>query len=89
MILSDTLYNNLKWIAQIALPALGTLYFAIAGIWGLPFAQQIVGTIMAIDAFLGIGLGISSNAYKNAVAVFDQTVTKPVLPPDPTSTTPK
>lgn len=64
MIISSPMYDNLKFIAQILLPALGTLYFAIAQIWGLPFAEEIVGTIMAIDAFLGAMLGISSANYK-------------------------
>ena len=59
MSFSDDTYNTLKWIAQIALPALGTLYFALAQIWGLPFGEQIVGTITAIDAFLGALLKVS------------------------------
>lgn len=63
-ILSDKTYSLLKWIALILLPALGTLYFALAGIWGLPFGEQIVGTITAIDTFLGAILGISTNNYK-------------------------
>ena len=56
-------YDLLKWIAMIALPALGTLYFALASIWGLPYGEQIVGTITAIDAFLGALLGVSTNNY--------------------------
>lgn len=56
-------YDVLKWIAQILLPALGTLYFALASIWGLPYGEQIVGTITAIDAFLGALLGISTHLY--------------------------
>lgn len=51
LILSDKTYNLLKWVALILLPALGTLYFALASIWGLPFGEQIVGTITAIDTF--------------------------------------
>lgn len=62
--MSNRTYDILKWIAQILLPAIGTLYFAIAQIWGLPYAEQIVGTITALDAFLGAILGISSRAYK-------------------------
>ena len=62
--MSDKMYDILKWIAQILLPALGTLYFALASIWGFPYAEQIVGTITAIDAFLGVILGISSAQYK-------------------------
>lgn len=64
LILSDKTYSLLKWIALILLPALGTLYFALAGIWGLPFGEQIVGTITAIDTFLGAILGISTSNYK-------------------------
>lgn len=56
-------YDALKEIALIWLPALGSLYFAIAGIWGLPYAEQIVGTIAAVDTFLGAVLKISSNNY--------------------------
>lgn len=64
LILSEKTYSLLKWVALILLPALGTLYFALAGIWGLPFGEQIVGTITAIDTFLGAILGISTNNYK-------------------------
>lgn len=62
--MSNRVYDVLKWIAQILLPALGTLYFALAQIWGLPYGEEVVGTITAIDAFLGAILGISSAAYK-------------------------
>lgn len=65
MMLSNKSYDMLKWVAQILLPAAGTLYFALAGIWGLPYAEQIVGTITAIDTFLGVLLGLSSNKYNN------------------------
>lgn len=63
MKISNELYDRLKWIAQIMLPALGTLYFALASIWGLPYGQEIVGTISAVDVFLGVLLGISSAKY--------------------------
>ena len=64
MKISNKLYDKLKFIAQIILPAAGTLYFTLAGIWGFPYAEQIVGTITAVDTFLGILLGISSAQYK-------------------------
>lgn len=51
--MSNKTYDVLKLIAQILLPALGTLYFALSGIWGLPYGEQVVGTIAAIDTFLG------------------------------------
>lgn len=63
MKISDKVYDVLKYIAQIVLPAVATLYFALAQIWGLPYGEQIVGTITAIDAFLGVLLGISTNYY--------------------------
>lgn len=63
MKMTDKMYDLLKWVAQILLPAVATLYFAIAQIWGLPYGEQIVGTITAIDAFLGALLGISTYQY--------------------------
>ena len=71
--MSNKVYDILKFITQIVLPALGTLYFALAGIWGFPFAEQIVGTITAIDTFLGVVLGISTSAYNKAVKVNENT----------------
>ena len=61
--MSNKMYDILKWTAQIALPALGSLYFALSSIWGLPYGEQIIGTITAVDAFLGALLGISSAQY--------------------------
>ena len=63
--MSNKVYDVLKYIAQIVLPALATLYFALAQIWGLPYGEQIVGTITAIDAFLGAILRISTIQYEN------------------------
>ena len=63
MKMNDATYDTLKWVALILLPALGTLYFALSGIWGLPYGEQIVGTITAVDAFLGAILKISTDAY--------------------------
>ena len=65
--MSNKVYDILKYVAQIVLPALGTLYFALATIWGFPYGEQIVGTITAVDAFLGALLGIATSQYnKNA-----------------------
>lgn len=61
--MTDKTYDILKYIAQIVLPAAGTLYFALSGIWGLPYGEQIVGTITAVDAFLGAILKISTDHY--------------------------
>lgn len=53
-------YDTLKFIAQVGLPALGTLYFTLAGLWGLPAAEQVVGTVVAVDTCIGVLLQISS-----------------------------
>jgi hypothetical protein len=63
MKISNKVYDVLKWIALIVLPAIGTLYFALSGIWGLPYGEEIVGTIVAIETFLGALLGISTAQY--------------------------
>lgn len=69
--MSNELYDHLKRIAQITLPALGTLYFALAQYWNWPNSEQVVGTIMAVDAFLGILLGYSSRKYEQSGAKYD------------------
>ena len=63
MKMSNKVYDVLKWIAMYVLPASATLYFALAGIWNFPYGEQIVGTLTAVDTFLGVVLGISSAKY--------------------------
>ena len=65
--MNNKIYDVLKWVAQYLLPALATLDFAIAQVWGLPYGEQIVGTITAIDTFLGVILGISTMQYNKAL----------------------
>lgn len=69
MKLSNNLYDKLKWVAMILLPALSVLYLALAGLWNLPYPEQISGTVMAIDTFLGAILGISTNNYNKEIEV--------------------
>lgn len=64
MKLDNKVYDVLKWVALLLLPAIGTLYFALSSIWGLPYGEQVVGTITAIDTFLGAILGLSNASYK-------------------------
>lgn len=66
--MSNKVYDILKWIAMVALPAVATLYFALAGIWGFPYGEEIVGTITAVDTFLGVLLGISAVKYNKNTA---------------------
>lgn len=68
--LSDRSYDALKYFAQVILPAVGTLYGAVAVLWGLPAVAEVVGTVVAVDTFLGVALRISSSSYqKNDLGV--------------------
>lgn len=67
MTMSNRTFDILKYIARYFLPALGTLVFAICSIWQLPYGEQIVGTITAVDAFLSALLGISTYNYNKDV----------------------
>lgn len=70
-LLSDGAYNILKHVATIYLPAVATLYFALAQIWGLPHAEEVVGTIAAVNTFLGALIGLSTMSYVNSGAKYD------------------
>lgn len=71
LIQNDAAYDVLKRIAMVWLPALGTLYFALSQIWGLPAGGEVVGTITAIDTFMGVVLHISNTQYQNSDERFD------------------
>ena len=64
MKLPNKVYDVLKWVAILLLPALAVLYKTIAAEWGLPYGQQIYNTVYAVHIFLGTILGISSLTYK-------------------------
>lgn len=66
MKINDKVYTVLKWVTMIALPAIGTLYFTLSGIWGFPYAEHVIGTITAISTFLGVLLGISTSQYNKS-----------------------
>ncbi len=61
--LSNSVYDALKFLCTILLPAIGTLYFALSKIWGLPYAEEIVGTLSAVAVFIGAIIGIRSISY--------------------------
>ena len=71
---SNRTYDRLKHLTQIGLPALGTLYFALSQIWGLPRGEEVVGTIVALDAFLGVLLGYSTQVYKKSEDRYDGSI---------------
>lgn len=74
MITSNKLYDALKYLAQIILPALGTLYLALSQIWGLSHGSEVIGSIVAADTFLGVILHLSSNAYDASEAKYDGSI---------------
>lgn len=67
MIMNSKVYDVLKFIAQIVLPAIATFYLTLAGIWGLPFGEEVSATVMAVDTLLGAVLMLSSNAYSKQI----------------------
>lgn len=65
MKLPDKVYDILKWICLIVLPACATLYSVMSGIWGFPYGEQIVGTITAVGTFLGTLIGVSAKTISD------------------------
>lgn len=71
VLFSNEWYDRLKWLAQIGLPALAALYFGLSQIWGLPYGEEVVGTIAVIDVFLGSVLQLSSRNFVESGAKYD------------------
>ena len=67
--MSNKVYNILKWIAMIVLPALATLYLGLSNVWGLPYGEEVSTTITLVNTFLGTVLMISTNQYNKRVDV--------------------
>lgn len=65
--MSNKVYNVLKWIAMIVLPALATLYLGLSNVWGLPYGEEVSTTITLVNTFLGTVLMISTNQYNKRV----------------------
>jgi len=63
MKIPDKLYDILKWVVIIVLPAIATLYAALSAVWAWPHSDQVVTTITAVDTFLGAVLCISTATY--------------------------
>ena len=73
-ILSNVMYDRLKWLALIGLPALGALYYTVAAIWHLPKAEEVLGTVLAVDTALGAMLGLAKKNYDSSEAKYDGTL---------------
>lgn len=67
MKLNNKVYDVMKWLVIIVLPAVATLYAALAGVWAWPYADEVVTTITAVDTFLGAVLCISAAQYHKEV----------------------
>lgn len=74
-ILAPKLYDKVKFIVQVLLPAFGTLYFTLGNIWSWPNIEQVLGSTTAIGLFLGAIVGISSASYNASNARFDGAMT--------------
>jgi imidazoleglycerol phosphate synthase glutamine amidotransferase subunit HisH len=69
-LLSDQMYIVLKNSATVVLPAIGTLYFALAQIWDFPKAEEVVGSIAALNTFIGVVVGMSTRSYNKSGAKY-------------------
>lgn len=76
MELSNKAYDLLKFIGTILLPALAVFYTSVANIWGLPFADEVPKTIMAIDLLLNTCLGLSTANYYKEMAKAEEVLEK-------------
>jgi hypothetical protein len=65
-VFSEKLYNRVKWVTTILLPAVSTFYFTLSGVWDLPYTTQVIGTLAALATFLGVLIGISTKSYNNS-----------------------
>lgn len=70
VLLTNKMYDVLKALTTIVLPGASTLYFTLAQLWGLPAPEQVVGTIAAVNVFLGVLMGLATNGY-NKVGKYD------------------
>lgn len=73
--LSDKAYVILEWVARVLLPSLATLYLALATLWGFPYGPQVVGTIVALDTFLGVFIGLAQRSYDSSEAKYNGSIT--------------
>lgn len=74
LIKNTKVYDTLKYIAQILLPALGVLYYGLAQTWNFPEPDKVVASVVALDTFLGVLLHLSSTAYDKSEAKYDGTI---------------
>lgn len=69
--MSNKMYDRVKFVVQILLPAIGTLYFSLGNIWSFPNIEQVIGSISSVNVFLGVLVGISSSVYNGRPNVYN------------------
>ena len=67
MIFNSKVYDVLKWVAMVCLPAITAFWLTLANIWGFPYAEAIGATLAAVTTFLGALLGVSSIQYAKKI----------------------
>lgn len=65
--INSKLYDVLKWMALVLLPAVSALYFGLGQIWNFPAVEQVVGSVTVVDTFLGLLLNKSSKNYQQSI----------------------
>lgn len=80
MFIQGKMYDAVRWTAQVVLPAVATFYFTVAQIWGLPNAEQVVGTLVALATLLGVFVGLSKVSYDRSGAKYDGEIVVTKLP---------
>lgn len=73
-LLSNKVYDSLKWVSFVLLPALGAAYFALSQLLGLPYGVEVVGVLAILDTLLGTVLRKSTQQYENSDAKYDGAV---------------
>lgn len=63
--MSNKTFNLIRLLCELGLPALGTLYLTISGIWGLPFGDEVSQTVIALTTCLGVFINIVRKVYEN------------------------
>ena len=66
--ISNKLYDVLKWLTLICIPALSTAYVGLSAVWGWPYATEVAKTAVVICTLLGALLGISTAQYNKKEA---------------------
>lgn len=86
VLLSNSIYDKVVAASLYILPALAAAYFGLAQIWGLPKAEEVLGTTAVLETLIGALVKVSRVTYNNSDARYDgQIVVNPSPSDDGTS----